>query len=91
MITDSKWAKPAGQHPLVCRLLQGIFNSRSPMPKNVILWDVEIALKQSESIFPLEELSLTHISERTIAMLATSTSKINADRVSDDFNFLAIF
>ena len=70
---------PAGQHPLVCRLLQGIFNSRPPMPKNVTLWDVEIALKHAESIFPLEELSLKQISERTAMLLALA----NADRVSD--------
>ena len=68
---------PAGQHPLVCRLLQGIFNSRPAMPKNVTLWDVEIALKHAESISPLEELSLKQISERTAV---TSVSKC---RVSD--------
>ena len=49
------------------------------MPKNVILWDVEIALKHAESIFPLEELSLKQISERTAMLLALA----NADRVSD--------
>ena len=70
---------PAGQHPLVCRLLQGIFNSRPPMPKNITLWDIEIALKHAESIFPLEELSLKQISERTAMLLALA----NADRVSD--------
>ena len=70
---------PASQHPLLCRLLQGIFNSRPPMPKNVTLWDVEIALKHAESNFPLEELSLKQISERTAMLLALA----NADRVSD--------
>ena len=70
---------PAGQHPLVCRLMQGIFNSRPPMPKNVILWDAETALQHAESLFPLEELSLKQISERTVMLLALA----NADRVSD--------
>ena len=67
---------PAGQHPLVCRLMQGIFNSRPPMPKNVILWDVETALRHAESLFPLEELSLKQISERTAMLLALANAEL---------------
>ena len=67
---------PAGQHPLVNRLLQGIFNSRPPMPRNVVFWDVSIVLEHAKSQFPLEELSLN---ERTAMLLALA----NADRVSD--------
>ena len=36
--------KPIGQHPLVCSLLSGIFNSRPPQPKYLFVWDVQEVL-----------------------------------------------
>ena len=36
--------KPIGQHPLVCSLFSGIFNSRPPQPKYLFVWDVQEVL-----------------------------------------------
>ena len=33
-----------GQHPLVTSLMAGIFNSRSPQPRYVFVWDVQVVL-----------------------------------------------
>ena len=35
---------PVGQHPLVTSLMAGIFNSRSPQPRYVFVWDVQVVL-----------------------------------------------
>ena len=71
--------RPAGQHPLICRLMQGVFNSRPPQPKNVILWDVEEVLRYLEALPPLEELDLKTLTFKTAILFALSS----ADRVSD--------
>ena len=31
---------PVGQHPLVCRLLKGVFNLRPPCPRYAVTWEV---------------------------------------------------
>ena len=36
--------KPIGQHPLVCPLLSGIFNSHPPQLKYLFVWDVQEVL-----------------------------------------------
>ena len=35
---------PVGQHPLVYKLLQGIFNKRAPMPRYQNTWDVGVVV-----------------------------------------------
>ena len=33
-----------GQHPLVTSLIAGIFNSRSPQPRCIFVWDAQVVL-----------------------------------------------
>ena len=33
-----------GQHPLVCRLLAGVFNSNPPQPRYTSVWDVKLSM-----------------------------------------------
>ena len=33
--------KPVGQHVKVCALVSGIFNNRTPQPRNMFVWSVE--------------------------------------------------
>ena len=40
---------PIGQHPLVTRLIKGIFNVRPPIPHYSSTWDVQIILNYLES------------------------------------------
>ena len=37
--------KPVGEHPRVCALLAGIFNSRPPQPKYCFIWNVQIVIE----------------------------------------------
>ncbi len=36
---------PIGQHPLVTRLLKGVYNKRPPMPKYSSTWDVDVVTR----------------------------------------------
>ena len=36
--------KPVGEHPRVCALLTGIFNSRPPQPKYCFIWNVQTVI-----------------------------------------------
>ena len=49
--------RPIGEHPLIVRLLKGMFNVRSPVPRHYGTWDVNIVLKL-ENWHPLETLEM---------------------------------
>ena len=78
---------PAGQHPMVTRLMQGIFNTRPSKPRYTSVWDVEIVLNHIKSMPPSNELRLTELAGKLAMLLALT----NADRASDlhllDLNF----
>ena len=77
-----------GQHPLICRFLKGVYNTRPPAPKySCSTWDVDVFLSYLSSLPDNKDLSfqiLTH----EVAMWMTLS---NADRCSDlamlDLNF----
>ena len=41
---------PVGKHPIVIRFMQGIFNSRPPMPRYSFVWDIEVVLSHIRNI-----------------------------------------
>ena len=71
--------KLTGQHPLVTRLMQGIFNTRPSKPCYNFVCDVEIVLRYIEGIPPSSELRLPELSWKLTMLLALA----NADRSSD--------
>ena len=42
---------PAGQHPMVSRLMQGIFNTRPSKPHYTLVWDVEMFLDHIKNMW----------------------------------------
>ena len=50
-----------GEHPVVCRLLKGTFNSRPSLPRYTTIWDVGSMLTFIESMRPLEANCLKYI------------------------------
>ena len=59
-----------GQHPLVARLLRGVFNRRPPEPRNTETWEVSRVLSYLRSLGPKEELSLKLHSQKLVVLLA---------------------
>ena len=61
--------RPIGEHPLIVRLLKGMFNMRPPVPRYNGTWDVNIVLKFLENWHPLETLEMKHLSFKTVALV----------------------
>lgn len=59
-----------GSHPLVCRLVKGVFEKRPSMPKYQETWDVDKVLEILETWPEVEELSLKKLTLRLIMLLA---------------------
>ena len=70
-----------GQHPLVCKLLQGIFNKRPPMPQYQTIWDVGVVIQYLKQLSPTEDQPLLTLSQKLVTLLALATC--NASRASD--------
>ena len=71
---------PVGQHPIVCRALQGSFNKRPPMPRYGTTWDVNKVVQHIKgNMGSNKDLSLKSPSLKLVTRLAIS----NAPRASD--------
>ena len=60
--------RPMGEHPLIVRLLQGMFNVPL-VPRYNGTWDVNIVLKLLENWHPLETLEMKHLTFKTVALV----------------------
>ena len=68
-----------GKHPLVVRLMRGIFNSRPPQPRYSCSWDVGRVLEFIRSLGDNEVLTLKDLTHK----LATIMALANASRASE--------
>ena len=67
-----------GKHPLIARILKGVFNKRPPRPKYISVWDVKQVLAWFKSIGPSESLSLD-LTIKTTMLLALTRPCRGAD------------
>ena len=70
---------PIGQHPLVTRLIKGIFNVRPPMPRYSSTWDVQVILDYLESCGQSENLTLKLLTLKTTFLFAFTRPSRSAD------------
>ena len=68
-----------GKHPLVVRLMKGVFNGRPPQPRYGCTWDVKRVLEHIKSLGDNRVLSLKQLSSKLAVLLALA----NASRASD--------
>ena len=68
-----------GKHPLVSRLLKGVYNMRPPKPRYSFTWDVKIVLDYLRSWGPTASLSLKKLTQKLVMLLALA----NASRSSE--------
>ena len=59
-----------GEHPIIARLLKGIFHIRPPEPRYSFTWDVNVLLTFLDSWFPLSVLELKQLTLKTAALAA---------------------
>ena len=59
-----------GEHPIIARLLKGMFHICPPEPRYSFTWDVNVLLTFLESWFPLSVLELKQLTLNTAALVA---------------------
>ena len=59
-----------GEHPIISRLLKGMFHVRPPDPRYSFTWDVNVLLTFLESWFPVWALKLKQLALKTAALVA---------------------
>ena len=64
-----------GEHPVVCRLLKGTFNSRPSLPRYTTTWDVGSMLTFIESMGPLEGNGLKYVTLRSTMLLCITVGQ----------------
>ena len=65
---------PVGQHPLVCKLLAGIFNERPPQPRYQQTWDVKLALDYLSLKDDNSLLSDKNLTEKLTTLLSLAST-----------------
>ena len=68
-----------GQHPLVVRLMRGVFNDRPPLPRYTSTWNVQVVLDHILSWGNNASLSLKQLSWKTAMLLALTRPARSAD------------
>jgi integrase len=67
-------AEPVGQHPVIKRLLKGIFNVR-PYIKSEIIWDPEPILVCLKSVSPAAQIGMQQLIMKLLILLALITGQ----------------
>ena len=70
---------PIGQHPLVTRLIKGVYNSRPPRPRYSATWDVDSVIRYLASLEGDNVLFLKTLSQKTALLM----SLVEASRTSE--------
>ena len=78
---------PVGQHPLLCKFMKGVFNSRPPQPKYSRAWDVGLVTKYLEGLPSDSDLTVSVLTKKCAMLLALSASKRQSDLRAIDLRF----
>lgn len=77
-----------GSHPLVTRLLKGVYNLRTPSPRYFSTWDVTKVTGYLKTLFPLVQLSLKSLTLKTVMLCALSSALREQTLCALDIKFL---
>ena len=64
-----------GEHPLVIRLLKGVFNQRPPIKTLTPAWSVQKVLALLKNWSPIEKVDMRCLSYKTLMLIALSSAK----------------
>ena len=80
-------AYEVGQHPMVSRVIKGIFHERPPQPRYSETWDVFQVTSYIESLGETEPLSLADLTHKTVMLMALTRPSRSADISQLDLRF----
>ena len=79
--------KAVGQHPVICKILKGMYNRRPQHSRYSSTWDVDVVLEYIREMSPLSILPLRELTRKMVMlMLLTSCQRVqtlNTLNVSD--------
>ena len=75
-----------GQHPLVSRLLKGVFHQRPPQPRYTQTWDVRAVTSYIRSMGANNSLSLQRLTHKLAMLMALTRPSRSADLANLDLN-----
>ena len=78
-----------GKHPLVIKLMLGIFNSNPSKPRYSSFWDINSVLSFLEGLGPDTSLSFKNISSKLVMLLALTSLFRVSEIVAIDFRSIA--
>ena len=65
--------RPVGSHPLVIRLLKGIYNLRPTVPRYTHTWDVSVVFHVLRKMSPVKALTLKELTLKLVMLLSLVT------------------
>ena len=68
-----------GQHPIIARLMKGVFHDRPPLPRYTSTWNVQVVITYLESLGATESLDLKMLTWKTVMLLALTCPSRSAD------------
>ena len=80
----------AGQHPLIVRLMRGVFNTTPPKPRYSKTWKVSTVLDYLKSLPVNNELSLLVLSQKLLTLIALVSAQRTQTLASIDTSHLNI-
>ena len=79
--------QPIGSHPMVSRLLKGVFHERPPQPRYSTTWDVSVVTNHIESLGDNQDLTLADLTLKVVALLALTRPSRSVDLTNLDIRF----
>lgn len=76
-----------GEHPMVCQLLKGIFNSRPPQPRYSFTWDVSVVVEYIRGLGLNTSLSLKLLTQKLAMLLALTSAERSSELAAHDLRF----
>lgn len=76
-----------GEHPMVCQLLKGIFNSRPPQPRYSFTWDVSVVVEYIRGLGLNTSLSLKLLTQKLAMLLALTSAERSSELAVHDLRF----
>ena len=76
-----------GSHPLIARLLKGVYILRPPTPRYSSTWDVSKVTDYLKTLAPLRELSLKSLTLKTVMLCALALAQRQQTLSALDLNF----
>ena len=76
-----------GSHPLIARLLEGVYVLRPPTPRYSSTWDVSKVTDYLKTLAPLRELSLKSLTLKTVMLCALASAQRQQTLSALDLSF----